>query len=181
MMRIEQDLTFRDARPIDAGALSQIGRETFVETFGHIYRREDLDRHLDEKFGPAAVAAEIDNPDVEFRLAFAGRRLVAYAKLGPVSLPVEVGERRALELHRLYVRSSEQGLGMGRILLAWVLARARERGAQDLYLGVWQENERAIALYQSRGFETIGAYKYRVGEHFDDEFIMRLRLDAPKV
>lgn len=176
MVRFDQDLTFRDARPDDAEALSQIGRETFVETFGQIYRPQDLDHHLEEKFGRAAIAAEIADPAVEFRLAHAGRRLVGYAKLGPLSLPVDPGTRAALELHRLYVRASEQGVGIGRILLTWVLDRARERGAQDLYLGVWQENERAIALYQSRGFATVGAYKYRVGEHFDDEFIMKKAL-----
>ncbi len=67
-------------------------------------------------------------------------------------------------------------MGVGRILLTWAIERARRRGAKDLYLGVWQENKRAIALYLSRGFEKIGTYKFKVGHTLDDEFIMRLPL-----
>ena len=64
----------------------------------------------------------------------------------------------------------------GRILLAWAIERARQRGARNLFLGVWQSNERAIALYESRGFEKVGTYTFKVGDTMDDEFIMRLRL-----
>ena len=49
-------------------------------------------------------------------------------------------------------------------------------GAKNLFLGVWESNERAIALYESRGFEKVGGYKFKVGDTLDDEFIMRLRL-----
>ncbi len=176
-MRIDQDLMFRDGTPEDAEALARIGSDTFAETFGHTYRREDLHRHLSSAFSREALAEELAAPGVEFRIAQSGRRMVAYAKIGPVRLPIETGAREALELHRMYVRASEQGVGVGRILLTWAINRARERGAQDMYLGVWQENERAIAVYQSRQFEIIGEYKYRVGDHYDDEFIMKKSFD----
>jgi len=55
--------------------------------------------------------------------------------------------------------------------------RARKRGARNLFLGVWQGNERAIKLYDTRGFQKVGTYKFRVGDTLDDEFIMRLRLE----
>ena len=54
--------------------------------------------------------------------------------------------------------------------------RARQRGAKNLFLGVWESNERAIALYEGTGFEKVGGYKFKVGDTLDDEFIMRLRL-----
>ena len=176
-MRVDQDLMFRDGALEDAEALARIGSDTFVETFGHTYRREDLDRHLLSSFSKEALEEELASPGVEFRIALSGRRMVAYAKIGPVRLPVDTGGREALELHRLYVRTSEQGIGVGRILLTWAINRARQRGAQDMYLGVWQENEHAIAVYQSRQFEIVGEYKYRVGDQHDDEFIMKKSFD----
>jgi ribosomal protein S18 acetylase RimI-like enzyme len=65
---------------------------------------------------------------------------------------------------------------VGRILLAWAIERSRQRGAKNLFIGVWESNERAIALYENRGFEKVGGYKFKVGDTLDDEFIMRLRL-----
>ena len=108
--------------------------------------------------------------------AFAGRRLVAYCKIAPCKLPIDVGPEPALELHRVYVYQARQGVGVGRILLAWAIDRARQRGAKNLFLGVWESNERAIKLYESRGFEHVGAYKFKVGDTLDDEIIMRLNL-----
>ena len=37
---------FRNARPADAEALSRLGAETFEETFGHLYKPDDLQLFL---------------------------------------------------------------------------------------------------------------------------------------
>ena len=45
-------LTIRRATASDADALSLISRDTFVETFGHLYSPEDLATHLDTMYAP---------------------------------------------------------------------------------------------------------------------------------
>jgi diamine N-acetyltransferase len=173
---LDRELTFRDARETDAADLADIGRDTFVETFGHLYSPSDLKRYLDDTYSVEKMKEDLRDPQVEIRMAFSGKRMVAYCKIGPVKLPTDVGPDPALELHRVYVYQAGQGVGVGRILLAWATERARQRGAKNLFLGVWEGNHRAIALYESRGFEKVGTYKFKVGDTLDDEFIMRLRL-----
>jgi ribosomal protein S18 acetylase RimI-like enzyme len=169
-------MTFRDARENDAPDLAEIGRETFIETFGHLYPPGDLKHYLDDTYSIDRMRDDLRDTQVEVRMAYSGRRIVAYCKIGPCKLPFDVGPEPALELHRVYVSQLRQGVGVGRILLTWAIDRARRRGAKNLFLGVWQGNERAIKLYDSRGFEKVGAYKFKVGDTLDDEFIMRLRL-----
>ena len=173
---VDREIAFRDAVEADAADLSEIGRDTFVETFGALYSPADLKRYLDDTYSVEKMLADIRDPEVEVRVAFGGKRMTAYCKIGPCKLPIDTGPGPALELHRVYVYEARQGVGVGRILLTWAIERARRRGAEDLYLGVWRENIRAIAVYKSRGFETVGAYKFRVGDTLDDEDIMRLKL-----
>jgi ribosomal protein S18 acetylase RimI-like enzyme len=173
---LDRAMTFRDARENDAADLAEIGAETFAETFGHLYPPTDLKRFLDETYSLQAMLADIRNPQVEVRIAFSGRRIAAYCKIGPCKLPIDVGPEPALELHRVYVHQLRQGVGVGRILLNWAIERARQRGAKNLFLGVWESNERAIAVYESRGFEKVGAYNFHVGDTIDNEHIMRLKL-----
>ncbi len=173
---MDRDLTFRDAQLKDAAGLAEIGRDTFVETFGKLYPPGDLRKYLDDTYSISRMEADLKDPEVEVRISFSGRKMVAYCKIGPCKLPFDVGPEPALELHRVYVYQAGQGVGVGRILLAWAIERARQRGAKNLFLGVWESNERAIALYESRGFEKVGGYKFKVGDTLDDEFIMRLRL-----
>jgi len=173
---LDRELTFRDALAKDASALAEIGRDTFVETFGDLYPPGDLRQYLDETYSVDRMSSDLADPEVEIRMAYSGKRMVAYCKIGPCKLPFDVGPEPALELHRVYVYQARQGVGVGRILLAWAIERARQRGAKNLFLGVWESNERAIALYESRGFEKVGTYKFKVGDTLDDEFIMRLKL-----
>jgi ribosomal protein S18 acetylase RimI-like enzyme len=173
---LDRELTFRDALRTDAADLAEIGGETFAETFGHLYPPQDLKTYLEETYSIERMKTDLDDPEVEVRVAYSGKRMVAYCKIGPCKLPIDTGPQPALELHRVYVYQARQGVGVGRILLAWAIERARRRGATDLYLGVWESNDRAIAMYESRGFEKVGAYQFRVGETRDNEIIMRLRL-----
>lgn len=170
-------LSFRDARPEDAGRLTEIGRDTFSETFGMLYKHEDLQQFLDDNFTVEKQLAEIEDPDIEIRIAAMRTKTIAYAKLGPVKLPVDHEPESSLELHRLYVRQEGQGVGVGRILLTWAVEQARQRGAKNIYLGVWENNQRAISVYETRKFETVGHYQFPVGNTLDNEVIMRKNLE----
>ena len=100
---------FRDAEPADAPALAELGRDTVVETFGHLYRPEDLALFL-ETHDCANWAAEIADPDYAVRVGEADGGLVAYAKVGPPKLPF-VPDAGAIELRQFYIRRPWQGRG----------------------------------------------------------------------
>jgi RimJ/RimL family protein N-acetyltransferase len=59
-----------------------------------------------------------------------------------------------------------------------VLDEARRRGALDLYLTVYVDNHRARRFYEGYGFEFVGPYTFMVGNHADEDHIMRLALEA---
>jgi RimJ/RimL family protein N-acetyltransferase len=52
--------------------------------------------------------------------------------------------------------ADRRGRGHGRAMLEAAIAYARDEGMHKLELEVWPDNERAIALYASCGFETEG-------------------------
>jgi GNAT superfamily N-acetyltransferase len=56
----------------------------------------------------------------------------------------------------LAVADAHQGQGLGKALIDGVIAAARARGAQRMYLIAVQDNTRAIGLYTSRGFVPYG-------------------------
>ena len=97
---MDRDLTFRDAELKDAAGLAEIGRETFVETFGNLYPPGDLRQYLDDTYSVSRMESDLKDPDVEVRIAYSGRKMVAYCKIGPCKLPFDVGPEPALELLR---------------------------------------------------------------------------------
>jgi len=168
-------IVYRDGGPEDAAALAALGRATFVETFGHLYTPENLvaflENHREEKW-----RAELADPAFAVRLAEEDGAAAAYAKLGPPSLPFETS-RSAIELRQFYVLKPWHGRGVASALMEWVLADARRRGAEELYLSVFVDNHRARRFYARYGFEQVGTYDFMVGTHADLDLVMRLDLE----
>lgn len=169
-------LIYRHASADDAAALAALSRETFLATFGHLYRDEDRDAFIAQSFAPEIQATEIADPNTRHRLAERDGALIGFAKLGAYKLPAAIAERCARELHRLYVVEDAKGTGVADVLMRWAIDQAVADGAEALYLGVYQDNHRAQRFYARYGFAHFGAYFFEVGAARDPEFILRLPL-----
>jgi diamine N-acetyltransferase len=167
-------ISYRNATPRDADALSALGTATFVATFGHLYQPNDLEIFL-QNHDPEVWTKELADPAFAVRVAELDGKMVGYAKLGPPHLPFEPrGE--AAELRQLYVLEEMKGQGIAQALIEWIIDRARERRADHLYLSVFTENHRARRFYEKYGFEPEGTYAFMVGSHADEDIVMRLAL-----
>lgn len=167
-------ITYRAPTVQEAAALADLGRNSFVETFGHLYRPEDLSAFLEDSYSPEGVAAQIESPRTLFRVAEEGGQLVGYCKLGlDVSLEYDPGEKTVIELKQLYLMATHQGVGVAQALMDWAIAEAGARDADEMILSVWAENARAQRFYHKYGFEWIADTYFMVGSHRDDEFLYR--------
>jgi GNAT superfamily N-acetyltransferase len=167
-------ITYRDATAADAAGLDRIFDSVFCDTFGHLYRAEDLDGFL-SRFGIADWEAQLSDPAFAYRIAEAAGAPVGYVKLGPLKIPVET-DRPSLLLEQLYVLKEHHGTGIARGLMDWALVEAARRGAEELYLTVFVDNPRARRVYDRYGFEPVGRYDFMVGTHADEDVIMRKKL-----
>jgi diamine N-acetyltransferase len=170
-------VTYRTATLADAATLSSLGATTFVQTFGHLYSQANLDAFL-VNHSPESWAAELADRDFAVRIAESDGAAIGYAKLGPPHLPFDAGARVATELRQLYVLPGWHGSGVAVALTDWIMTTARARGAQDIYLSVYTENPRAQAFYRRYGFVQVGAYQFMVGDHADEDVIMKCALDS---
>lgn len=164
----------RDATATDLPAIDRIFRQSFCDTFAHLYQRQDLDEFL-SKFTREAWAEEFDDRRYRFRVAEADGEIVGYLKLGPSALPYET-KARAIELRQLYVLKEHHGTGLAAALTDWGIAEAKRQGYEELYLTVYTDNHRAKRFYERYGFEEVGRYDFMVGNHADEDIIMRKML-----
>jgi diamine N-acetyltransferase len=166
--------TYRNAGPEDAATLDRIFDTSFRGTFGHLYPAEDLEAFL-SSFGIGDWEEQLRDPGFAFRLAEVDGQPAGYVKLGPLKITVEPNGP-ALLVDQFYVLKEHHGTGIAGVLMDWALAEARERGARELYLTVFIDNHRALRFYERHGFEAVGRYEFMVGNHADEDIIMRKAL-----
>jgi ribosomal protein S18 acetylase RimI-like enzyme len=174
-------IVYRTPTLDDAPALCALARDTFIETFGHLYSAADLNSFLDKTFGPTGMPVEMVDPAFGFRVAEVDGAMAGYCKVGPVYMDVDTKGRRALELRQLYVRRSHHGAGVAAALMDWALDELKRRGAEDIYLSVWSENWRAQRFYARYGFVEVGRNIFMVGDQADDDRIWKLSIAPEKV
>ena len=167
-------VTFRTPTVEDAERLAALGRRTFTETFGDLYTADNLTLFL-EKHSPEAWRRELSDPQCAVYVAEADGQAIAFAKLLPPDLPIDPAAP-AVELKQFYVVNGWHGSGVAHQLMGWVVDEARTRGAQELYLSVFTDNERARRFYRRYGFEEVGRWKFMVGSHADEDIVMRRAL-----
>jgi ribosomal protein S18 acetylase RimI-like enzyme len=165
-------ISYRDATPADAAVLGGIARATFIETFGALYKLPDLEGFLAGRTD-AVHADMLATPGCEVRFAEAGGSPVGYCRIGSLQLPGPGAQPGAVELHQLYVYRPWQGEGVAAALTEWALARARARGAPEIWLSVFTENPRARRFYARFGFVEIAPYAFMVGSQADEDIMCR--------
>lgn len=164
-------VSYRDAEPADAAALDCLFRSSFCDTFAHLYQQRDLDLFL-QSFDVADWEAELEDPQYAFRIAEVDGQSAGYIKIGPLKPRIEA-KGPALLLDQLYVLTDHHGAGIAQQLMAWALGEAKRRGAAQMFLTVYIENHRARSFYDRYEFEAVGRYDFMVGNHADEDIIMR--------
>ena len=86
-----------------------------------------------------------------------------YRLVGDDYRPVKLEDDHA-GLFALKTADAWRGRGLGRAIVAALLAEARRRGAATAYLQVTANNGPALALYRRFGFGTAYEYWYRARE-----------------
>ncbi len=158
-------------------SLRAMAREAFSDTFSHLYDPAPFARFLDEAYGPGGtMARDLANPLIRWRVAVSGEQPIGYAKLSSLVAPTPAPLPDAMELQQVYVLSPWHGRGVAESLMRWALETARDAGAPEIYLTVFDHNERAKRFYTRHGFVEVGHCTFRLGDRVDDDRVWRKSL-----
>ncbi|MBJ6950348.1 GNAT family N-acetyltransferase, partial [Vibrio cholerae] len=78
--------------------------------------------------------------------------IAGYLKVNIDDAQSEEMGNESLEVERIYIKSSFQKHGLGKYLLINAIEIAIEHNKKNIWLGVWEKNEYAIAFYKKLGF-----------------------------
>ena len=165
-------LTVRSLCTEDAEALEVFRCATYSEThFMARYPEECTSLEAVQK-GLAGSESSALNFEVG---AFAGTKLVGEFGVAQVRPHIKYRHRAVMGIS---VLKEAWGCGLGSFLMQLAVDQAKANGFEQLELGVYSDNARAIHLYEKFGFERCGtmphAFKLKDGTYRDEIMMVKM-------
>ncbi len=157
----------------DLSLLQQIGRDTFYETFAGSNTEQNMTKYLEEGFSTKKLTEELDDENSAFYFALERGKVIGYLKLNFGTSQTELKDSYSLEIERIYVLQEYHGKKVGQMLYDKAIDVAQEREVNYVWLGVWEENPRAIRFYEKNGFVEFDKHIFVLGEDEQTDIMMR--------
>ncbi|NHM00886.1 GNAT family N-acetyltransferase [Flavobacterium difficile] len=156
--------------------LQKIGRQTFWETFSAFNTEENMRIYLEEGFSNEKLTAELNDINSEFYFAKFNGEVIGYLKLNFGASQTELKDKKALEIERIYVTKEFHGKKIGQLLYNKAIEVAKLKNVEYVWLGVWEENLRALNFYKKNGFVEFNKHIFKLGNDEQTDLMMKLIL-----
>ena len=157
--------------------LQKIGRETFIETFSESNSEENMKNYLDQGFSNEKLITELTDENSEFYFASTDNEIIGYLKVNFGDSQTELKDNKSVEIERIYVSKKFHGKSIGQLLYDKAIAIAKQREAEYVWLGVWEENLRALSFYKKNGFVQFDKHIFKLGDDEQTDIMMKLKLN----
>lgn len=161
-----------------ASLLAKLAQDTFCETFEKINNPDDFKAYVNEAFNATIIETELNESGSLYILAYVNNELAGYARVRQSNEVVEnFPGKKTTELQRIYVLQKFIGKRVGKALMNYCLALAKEQGAEIIWLGVWEHNYSAQEFYKKLGFEQFSSHVFMLGTDAQTDILMKLKIN----
>ncbi|KAK9774928.1 putative N-acetyltransferase domain-containing protein [Seiridium cardinale] len=163
----------------DAPAIAKLGGDTFTATFGHSVSKEDLEDFLKMTYSTEAIEAEFADPSKTYlvaRTTYGNVVGIAQLHSGQTHSSVQAAAHQVAVMQKVYVDITTHGQGIGSKLITAIEQLARDEGAEQLWLTVWEENVKAQRLYHRLGYKKTGEIDFATGTCIQTDHVLAKRL-----
>ena len=167
------------ANAAHADSISSIGKQSFRDAFGHLFKNKDeLLEYLEYTYHPDKILKSLEKENNIFFLAFIENVPIGFAKVKKYSLNEQIESIAQMELQKIYVLSYYHGSGAGQALLQAVMELATEIQPDYIWLDTHVSNLKAIRFYERSGFRKAGKYLFTIGTQTFEYYLMCLPISV---
>lgn len=172
-----KNTTLTKVTPSEINLLQQVSRQTFSETFAESNTDENLHNYLEKNLSAEQLLDELAAADTRFYFAETDGKIAGYLKVNFGDSQTELKDSNALEIERIYVLKEYHGKGVAQVLYARAIETAKILNCHYVWLGVWEQNQRAISFYRKNGFVEFDKHIFKLGDDAQTDIMMKLQLE----
>lgn len=158
----------RKATVKDIPLIRELTFAIWPQTYSSLLKQEQIDYMLDMMYSESSLQKQLEQDGITFIIIYEKETPVAFAAYNETKPQV-------WKLHKIYVLASQQGKGMGKFIIHFIVDEIKRQDAKALQLQVKRDNP-AQHFYNKLGFEIIETADFDIGNgYFMKDYIMELR------
>ncbi|MEX0986151.1 MAG: GNAT family N-acetyltransferase [Bacteroidales bacterium] len=158
--------------------LRDIAIRTFDETFSGTNSKENMESYFARCFNEVVLREELKDPRSWFYFIDSQEGTAGYLKVNIGEAQTEMQEEDGFEVERIYVLKKYYGNGVGAALMEHAINLGRESGKKYLWLGVHEENYRALRFYEKFGLKAFDDHIFMMGKQPQRDVLLKVSLQA---
>jgi len=170
-------ISIKEAGAADAEVISKLSTETFFETYSWYNTTENMREYTQKHFSVEQTKKDFLEKDTYFFLAYLNNEVIGYTKLRVFEHPEELKNKKHIEIERIYVQKKYQDKKIGYELIKNCIAFAAKKNFEIIWLGVWEQNTKALAFYERVGFIKFGAHIFQLGDDAQKDYLLKYDLN----
>lgn len=168
-------LQFRKLNQENLEELVEISKTTYYDTYAKQNTDDNIQHYLEESFSIIKLNEELLEKNSEFYFIYFENEVLGYIKINVKNAQHHFKESSGMEIERIYVLKEYQAKGIGKEMLNFIINIAKQRLLRYVWLGVWEENKKAINFYMYNGFKIDGSFLFHMGNDIQTDYIMKLK------
>ncbi len=180
-------MTIQKVTENELPTLIALARKTFIAAFEKENNPDDFAAYVNAAFTFAVFKKELDTEGSVFYLVYNDNALVGYFKLNHNKIPHDainvipefelIHTQKMTELERIYLTDNTHGKGFATLMISEIIALSKIENSAFIWLGVWENNLKAIKFYQKSGFSKFGEHIFIIGNDPQTDWLMFKKLN----
>ncbi len=167
------EIRIRIADIADAAAIVNISRETFYNAYAAFNTAKNMNKFMNEFFSLEKIKQELQEENTIYLLAYSNNNIAGYVKLKDKALPeINLSNDNTVEIARIYTSTNNINKGIGSIMMNECIDYAKKLKRSFIWLGVWENNLKAIRFYERFGFKKTGEHVFALGDDLQTDWLM---------
>jgi ribosomal protein S18 acetylase RimI-like enzyme len=161
----------RKALTADIPVIRDLTFRIWPQTYSPILSRAQIDYMLEMMYSESSLTRQMTEEGCRFIIVYENNIPVGFASYSET-------ENRIWKLHKIYVLPEQQGNGIGKLMLNYIIEEIKKQNARALQLQVNRYNK-AKDFYEKLGFTVFKTADFDIGNgYFMNDYIMELKLEA---
>lgn len=160
----------------ELNALREICIQTFSETYRHLNTEANFKKYIQTNFSNKQLLKELQDKNSFIYFIKEKNTTIGYLKLNINEAQSENQGSNAIEIERIYTLKEHFGKNAGKMMIAFTIEKGKELKKEFMWLGVWENNTRAIAFYEKHGFIKFDTHIFLFGNDEQTDYLYKRKL-----